>query len=212
MITKEIQSILNYKLWVLLVMVWLFYLLGLFLFSHFVWSADIYNIEYTGNNFEEKLENYRHIDLIRYISSPLYVLFISGIFWLLFKAGLVFLKIQISDNLLFKIILLSLFILFLPIWTKVVWFVLIKGNYTQVDIKKNFPLSIVNFIDTSNISKTELNALGKLNLFNLTFMLFTAFCFKLNTRLTFFKSFIMIILTYGLGLLLFELIKIQLLF
>ena len=212
MIRKEIQSILSAKTWALCIYIWLFYFLGLFLYCHFVWSADVYSLNYSGSDFKGQLAIYRHMDLMRYIGSPLYLLLISGLIWALFKPGLVLLKAEISNKTLINIVLLSQFILFSHLWVKIIWFVLIQGSYTQDEINNFFPFSITYFIGHSEMAAKELKALGKLNLFNILFVFFSAYCISINSKLTYIKSLIMIIFTYGLGLLLIELIKLHVIF
>jgi len=206
---SEIRSILEKPIWQIFIYVWLFYLAGLFLYSHFVWSIDVYSLNYTGDDLKERFERYQQINLVLYILSVFYLLFFSSVLWLLFKGGLLFYKVEIDSKLLFKIAIIAQVILFFPYWVKAVWFILIEGSYTMDEIKTFYPFSIINFFDIDEMPKMVIKALAKIDLFRLFFVLFSAYCIKISSKLSFFKAVIMIVLTYGLATFLLELVKLQ---
>lgn len=207
--SREIKAILEKPIWQIFIYVWLFYLIGLFIYSHFVWSIDVYSLDSVGDDLEERFERYQQINLIYYILSVFYLLFFSGILWLLFKGGLLFYKVEIDSKLLFKIAIVTQVILFLPYWVKVVWFILIKGSYTMEEINTFYPMSITYFFDIEEMPKMIVKALAKIDLFRFFFVLFSAYCIKISSKLSFIKAVIMILLTYGLAFFLFELVKLQ---
>lgn len=115
MLKSEIENILNKSVWILLVVATVFYLLGLFLFSHFVWSTDIYEFNYRAKTgFDNYIDMVRRVDFVRYILSPLYIFLISIVISGIIKIGLTGYNIRIENKLLFKIILIGTFFLSLP--------------------------------------------------------------------------------------------------
>ena len=82
-----ITNLLKKPIWVAFLISWLFYLIGLFLFSQMVWDSNTYQNDYTGNDFETVLSGYRRIDMIRYALSPVWILVLSGAIWILLRLG-----------------------------------------------------------------------------------------------------------------------------
>ena len=205
MLKAEIKDLLEKPAWVLLIAATLFYLTGLFLFSHFVWSSDIYEYNYRAETgFENYIDMVRRVDFVRYILSPLYIFSLSGIAMGLIKIGLTGHNIELENRLLFKIILIATFFLSLPLLVKSVWFVLIQGSYTMNEVKYFYPLSVLYFFDPQELHIKLVKALGRLNLYHLAFMLFIAWCIRIYTKQSFMRLFGIVIYTYGLGLLLLQ--------
>jgi len=205
MLKAEIKDILEKPAWVLLIAATLFYLTGLFLFSHFVWSSDIYEYNYRAETgFENYIDMVRRIDFVRYILSPLYILSLSGVAMGLIKIGLMGHNFELENKLLFKIILIATFFLSLPLLVKSVWFVLIQGSYTMNEVKYFYPLSVLYFFDPPELHEKLVKALGRLNLYHLAFMLFIAWCIRIYTKQSFMRLFGIVIYTYGLALLLLQ--------
>lgn len=209
MLKAEIKDILEKPAWVLLIAATVFYLTGLFLFSHFVWSADIYEYSYKAETgFENFIDMVRRVDFARYMLSPLYVFSISGIAMGLIKIGLMGHNIELINKHLFKIILVATFFLSLPFLVKSVWFVLIKGSYTMDEVNYFYPLSVLYFFDPPELHEKLVKALGRLNLYHLAFMLFIAWCIRIYTNHSLVRLFGIVIYTYGLGFLLLQMIMI----
>jgi len=188
--------------WMLFLITWLFYLIGLFMFSYLVWDLNTYMLSYTGRNFDSWIPGIRRIDMIRYIFSPLWIIGISAVIWLAIKTGLVVLRVKFNNRVLFKIIFLGLLLISLPYWVKTIWFILIEGSYTPEDIKNFFPFSFVSLIDTSGMSRTLVKAIAHFNLFHIGFILFVAWLISINSEMKYFKSIGLVFCTYGLGLIL----------
>jgi len=205
MLKSEIKDLLDKPAWVLFLAVWFFYLAGLALFSHFVWSSELYEIGYRNDTgFENYLGMVRRVDFARYILSPLYIFVLSVIIAALIKIGLTGYTIEVDNKLLFKIIVTGIFFLSLPFWVKAVWFVLIKGSYSSEEIKYFYPLSGLYFFDTADLHMRIVKALGKINLYHLAFMLYVASCLKLYTTAKWWRLFGIVCITYGLGLVLLQ--------
>ena len=207
MIKSEITKIVEKPTWVLILAASAFYFGGLFLFSHFVWSTDVYEINYKSDTgFEEYIGMVRLIDLIRYLLSPLYIFTISFIILGVLKIGLIINNINIEDKILLKAIIIGTFILSLPLWVKAVWFVLVKVNYSMDEVKFFYPLSFFYFFDPTDIHFNIAKALGRINIYHLTFMTFIAGFIKHHSEINWYRSFGMVGYTYGLGLVLLQLI------
>ncbi|MHB9141750.1 MAG: hypothetical protein ACYC25_07755 [Paludibacter sp.] len=185
--------------WFIFLGSWLFYLVGLFMYSQFVWDSATYALGFKGDNFDIYLSNIRRIDYLRYTLSPLWVAGTSAVIWMLLKLGLRIANINIKALLLFKIILVGFVILTLPFWIKSVWLILVQGNYKPDDVKYFFPGSIVPFIDISGMNEVTIDALAHINVYHLGFIFFTAWQIAENAKFRFFRSLVLVLSTYGLG-------------
>lgn len=194
-----IGNLLKKPIWVAFLISWLFYLVGLFLFSQMVWDTNTYMIDFKGDNFDQFISNVRRIDMIRYALSPIWIMGISAVIFILVKTGMVIIRAEFDTALLFKIIFLGFIFLSLPFWIKSVGLILFKSGYTPDDIKVFFPGSIVPFIDSSGMSEVKMKALANINLYHIVFLLFTSWQLTVNSSLSYFKSFLLVLCTYGFG-------------
>ena len=202
-----VTDLLKRPAWMLFLISWLFYLIGLILFSQFVWDANTYMADFKGADFETSLSNWRKMDMLRYALSPVWILAIStGIFFMI-KTGIIIIRAEFDTALLFKIIFLGLVFLSLPFWVKSVGLILFKSGYTPNDVNAFFPGSIVPFIDTSGMREVKIKAFAHINIYHLAFMFFTSWQIAANSKITFIKSLLIVICTYGLGLVLLQYIK-----
>lgn len=207
MIKTEITRIVEKPVWVLILAASAFYFGGLFLFSHFVWSTDVYELNYKSDTgFEDYLGMVRMIDLLRYVLSPLYIFIISFIILSVLKIGLIIYDIKLNEKLLFKGIILGTFILSLPLWVKAVWFVLVREDYSMDEVKFFYPMSLLYFFDPTEIHFNITKALGRINIYHLAFMVFMASFIKQYTDIKWHRSFTIVIYTYGLGLVFLQLL------
>lgn len=190
--------------WMIFLCSWLFYLIGLFLFSQMVWDANTYQYDFKGTDFETFLSNCRKMDMLRYVLSPVWVIGISMVIFTLIKTGMFIIQVEFNTSMLFKIIFLGFIFISLPFWVKSVWLILFKSGYTPQDIKNFFPGSIVQVIDTSGMNDTRIKSLAHINLFHFAFILFTALQVSANSKLNYIKSLLLLLCTFGLGLALFQ--------
>jgi len=195
-----VSDVLKKPTWMLFLCSWLFYLVGLFLFSQMVWDANTYQYDFKGPDFETFISNLRKIDMLRYALSPVWVIGISTVIFTLIKTGMVIIRVEFNTLMLFKIIFLGFIFLSLPFWVKSVWLILFKGTYTPNDVKYFFPGSIVSFIDTTGMQMTTVKVLSRINLFQLSFIGFTAWAISRNSTLVFFRALGLVLFTYGFGL------------
>lgn len=194
-----VSNLLKRPAWMLFLISWLFYLIGLILFSHFVWDTNTYMADFKGADFEESLSNWRRIDLLLYVMSPVWVMGISVVTWIVIKLGLAITQVEFNTSLLFKIIFIGSIFIFLPNWVKSVGLILFKSGYTPDDVTHFFPGSIVPFIETSGMREVKMKALANINIYHLAFMLFTSWQLAVNSSLSYFKSFLLVVCTYGFG-------------
>ncbi|MFA5971280.1 MAG: hypothetical protein WC780_02920 [Lentimicrobiaceae bacterium] len=202
--SKLIKKLLEKPTALLLLATWLFYLSAIFLFNHVVWDENLYHLQWTGmGSFETYLASSRKMDFIFYFLSPLYVLAIIFIVWVALKIGMVFSNEPIADLKLLKISIISSNVLFLSSWSSVIWFLVIKNGYTPDEVKYFNPLSVLVFFNNyTEWPMAEIKAWRFINIFQILFIVFLAYCLKYSTKLRLGKAFLLVLLTYGIGLVL----------
>jgi hypothetical protein len=208
MFETEIKKLIEKPMWVVFMVSWVFYLAGLVMFSHFVWSEDIYSSgqNNAGKDFENYIDFIRRIDNVRYLLSPFFIALYAFCTWLLIQIGIKGANQTIQGRNLFKIVLLGLLILSLPLWIKSVYFVLIVGEYAPDQVKYFYPLSVLYFFNPEEFSMKVVKALGRLNLFQFAYMLFISWCVKFFVSLPIKRIFFIVLLTYGFAFILLQLI------
>ena len=203
-----VSDLLKRPAWLLFIISWMFYLIGLFLYCQMVWDANTYLSDFKGTDFETALSNYRKMDMIRFALSPVWVIGVSTVIFTLIKTGMVIIRVEFNTSMLFKIIFLGFIFISLPFWVKSVWLILFKSGYTPEVVKNFFPGSIIPFIEISGIREAKMKALASINIYHLAFMLFTSWQITVNSSLSYFKSFLLVICTYGLGVALLQYAKV----
>jgi len=209
---KQVEILLQKRIIWLLLFTWLIYLAALFLFNHVVWDENLYHRQWTGmGSFETYLATVRKVDLLFYFLSPLYVLAVVFIVWVAFKIGMVFSNQQIPDSKLFKIAIVSSNMLFLSTWSGVIWFLVIKNGYTPDEVKYFNPISVLTFFANYNeLPIGDIKAWRYINIFQILFIVFSAYCLTCITTLKFAKALFIVLFTYGIGLLLMVAVRLVL--
>ncbi len=208
MLKSYIDELLQKPIWYIFLISWLFYLVGLLLFSQFVWDRPTYLYDYSGDDFEKFIKGVRRIDMVRYALSPVWILLVSAVSWALIKVGSMVTKTRFDNKVLLKIVILGSVLISLLFWVKSIWFILIKGSYTPDEVKSFFPCSLVSLINTEDMSVSVIKVISKFNLFQLAFMCFISWMVTIKFELNYWKASLLIFLTYGLGLSILQMSKI----
>lgn len=97
------------------------------------------------------------------------------------------------------VVLLAQLILLIPNLLELAWFTFIKTNYTMKDVDYFNPLSIVNLINTDDISNFVYKLLSVISFFNLLYWCMLIYLTRKYIRLNFRDSLIVILSFYGSG-------------
>ena len=157
------------------------------------------------DNFSEQLSINQIDGLINNQQRALYVVYPLEIVFLLFKCLLIAMIIQTGlfvQNLkvnflgIFKVAVISEFILLFPLIIKFVWFYFFKQEYTFEEIKLFFPLSILNLLDIENLSLLWFYPLKLMNIFELLYWFALAYGLSKVIQKDFDQSLFIILTTY----------------
>jgi len=138
------------------------------------------------NTFSEQLtydrslklfEDLQKVSWISYAFTPIILLIKSSLISLVLYIGIVFCNIQyrISLGSVFKIVIASEIIFVCASLVKFLWFYLFAGNYDLNDISFFYPLSLINFFKSSEVSSIWIFPLQTVNLFQLFYILLLSY-------------------------------------
>jgi hypothetical protein len=193
----------NYKIFILLI---LSYYLVLILSDTFFNVRDLtynfYSELYTEKKIEELLNFQEKWKSIIYIVIPFIIFFRSVLVAICLSIGLFFYDMENKLKLkqFFKIGLLGEFVLVLVGFAKLLYFLLIKTDYTLQDIQQFYPLSFINFLNIETLEPWLIYPLQTINLFEVGYFFVLVFGLHKLLENKYWKSFEMVALSYGTGL------------
>jgi hypothetical protein len=107
---------------------------------------------------------------------------------------------KVSYRELWKFVLVAELVFIFPELIRLLWF-LIESPQSYLDIKNFYPLSLFSLVDPMNVHPRFHYPLRALNLFELTYWLILAVGIHMLTRSSIEKSMVLVVCSYGLGLL-----------
>jgi len=138
---------------------------------------------------------------IGYSLIPVRYLLIICFVLLCLKIGIFFENIKIDNSLIIRALILSEFVFVVQKVIHVIY--LTKFGVTDIfDVQYFVPFSILIFYKNSLLTYGVKYVLSSLNLFELGFWIILAFFLRKLLNMNFFKSFLFVSKTYGLGILL----------
>lgn len=141
---------------------------------------------------------------IPYVLVPVFYLLKFLLVVICIAAGAFLFNVQVDLKTLFKIALVSEFVLILPVVIKLFWFALIDTGYNLNDLQYFSPLSALNFFDASKLEAWQIYPLNLLNVFEIAYIFTLAYllCGAIDTNFS--KSLRLVFSSYGAGLLIWS--------
>lgn len=175
----------------------------------------VYTSEAYYASFGEQLEYSRIQEMlgIQNKFEPLIFILIPILF--LFKLTMVYFsiytylflnKINISFKTLITSILYGELIFIFLSFFRLIWFVVIKDNYTVLDVTYFSPLSLLSIFKVSENYEWLSYALKTVNIFELIYIIVISYCISVNSEYRFINAFVFVAKSYGFGLLMWVLI------
>jgi hypothetical protein len=151
---------------------------------------------------EQLLESQQEWFWVGYAIIPLLILMRTSLVALCLSIGVFFYdtKKTIKFKQFFKVALLGEFVLVLVGYFKFAYFYFIKIDYTLVDVQQFHPLSYTNFLDVTIIEPWLIYPLQTINLFEFGYFFVLVYGLHKLLKNKFTKSFEMVAISYGTGL------------
>lgn len=178
----------------------------LFASSFILLSDDIYY-----DTFGEQLSFERISEIVNlnnkwswviYIITPFLYLLKFYIVTILLLTGFFLLRLEVSQQSLIKIVLISEFVFLIPSLIKLLWFSLIQTDYTLINLQYFSPISALSLFKPKELEPWLIYPLQLLNVFELLYWCALAYQLKNLLERDFGGSLSFVAGTYGVGLLL----------
>jgi len=198
----------------------LFLLLIIFSFFVSIISVELLNTKEIMYNFyaellaqeqlDKLIENQQKWQWLGYAIIPLIILIRSGLVAISLSVGNFFYTIDNDESeydnqpkfkQFFRIALLGEFVLLFVGVFKLLYFLFIKTDYTLLDLQQYYPLSYINFLDLDNLEPWLIYPLQTINLFEIGYFFVLVYGLHKLLKNKYVKSFEMVAVSYGTGLL-----------
>jgi hypothetical protein len=180
---------LKLSFWVLLLTIAIISISITYIFSHYLFTRDIYY-----NSYQSQLETIRIDELfetqlkyswIAFLFIPLWLLLKNFIVGLCLQVGLLLNNAKLKFSITFKIALTAEFVFLLPQLFKLCWFLIFKTDYTITEVQQFYPLSALNLFKQENLPQLLIYPFQTFNVFEILYWILLAGGIKqdLNTDL-----------------------------
>jgi len=188
------------------ILIVLLFLIQVFLNNTFLNTNDLVINFFSEQVAEEQLKNLiegqTKWSWVGYAITPIIILLRTSLVALCLSIGLFFYDIEkkIKFKQLFRVALIGEFILVLIGLFKFSYFYFIKTEYTLQDIQQFHPFSFTNFLTIENLEPWLLYPLQTINLFEIGYFFVLVYGLNKLLRNKYWKSFEMVAVGYGTGL------------
>ncbi len=158
--------------------------------------------QFTKEQLEKVLDLQARWKWLGYAIVPLLLLIKTHLIATMINIGTYFYNYTISYNKIYNIVLRSEFVFLLAIFAKGAWFYFYQTEFTILDFQNFYPLSLLNLVDYNNLDPWLVYPFQTLNLFEVVYVLLLTFLIKKALDIKIVDSFLLIAITYGVGLML----------
>jgi hypothetical protein len=160
---------------------------------------EFYQDQLSANRIMEILSLRSKYEWVNYLMIPLFY-FLKFFFvavWM--YSGLIIYNFKTSFGSTFKVIIISEFVWIMPMLINIIYFSLIKIDYTLTDIQYFQPLSLLNMFEAKEVEPWMVFPLKSLNLFAFIHLLVMTFIFSSTLDLDFNSSLSYTMVFYVIG-------------
>jgi hypothetical protein len=138
---------------------------------------NTYSEQLTYDRSLRLFENMNQISWISYAFTPIMLLIKFSLVSMVLYIGVVFCNIQdkVSLGSVFKIVIASEVIFICAGFIKFLWFYFFAGNYDLNDLGFFYPLSLINFFKTAEVTRVWIYPLQTINIFHLVYVLLISY-------------------------------------
>jgi len=165
---------------------------------------NFYAEQFAQEQLEQLIENQQNWAWLGYAIIPLLILFRASFVALCLSVGNFFYNMDEEEipkfKHFFRIALLGEFVLILVGFFKFIYFTLIKTDFTLLDLQQYYPLSYINFLNLESLEPWLVYPLQTINLFEITYFFVLVFGMHKLLKNKYLKSFEIVAVSYGTGL------------
>lgn len=194
---------------------WLHYLLlaGVFIFFTYAFSAYLQNDniirdslsgQYSGEIINNYLESRKKWAWLGYTLVPLLILLRTSIIAFLMQMAVFFMDPESEKepkySQYWSITLFAEWAMLLLIVLKFIWFAFIQTDYNLEDLQAFTPLSLSNVLDLSKLDMWLTYPLNLISIWELLYWIFLTVGVRELFKISYWKSFLIVLFSYGIGL------------
>ena len=165
---------------------------------------NFYSEQFAQEQLEQLIAAKEKWAWVGYVIIPLLILIRSSLVALCLSVGLFFYENEEKEptfKQLIRVALLGEFVLVLVGYFKLFYFTFIKTNYTLQDLQQFYPFSYTNFLDIESIQPWLVYPLQTINLFEIGYFFVLVYGLHKLLQNKYAKSFEIVAVSYGTGLL-----------
>jgi len=134
---------------------------------------NAYSEQITYDRSLKLFEDMKRFSWISYALTPIILLIKFSLISFVIYIGIVFYNVQnkISLRSIFKIVIASEIVFVSAGFIKFIWFYLLAGNYDLNDLGFFYPISLINFFKTGEVSRLWIYPLQTVNIFHLLYII-----------------------------------------
>src|SRR5690554_2590321 len=133
---------------------------------------------------------------------PLIYLIKTNLVAMIISLGCFLYNYEIEYKKVLNIVLKSEFVFLLAIFAKGAWFYFFQTDFTLEDFQNFYPLSLITIVDYHQLDPWLFYLFQTVNLFELSYILLLTYFLKKALNIKFSDSFLLIAISYGVGLML----------
>jgi hypothetical protein len=161
-----------------------------------------YSSQLSYERIKEILELNEKYKYISFLLIPLIYIVKFSVITIILAIGFFFLKDKLELEKIFKVVIVCELIFLTPIVIKIIWFLLIDTNYTLSDLKAFSPISLINFFDINKLEKWMRYPISLINIFELIYCFTLTLNLKNTLNISMKNASLVVLFSYGTGLLL----------
>lgn len=158
--------------------------------------------QFTKEQLEKALDLQTRWKWISYGIIPLIYLIKTNLIATVISLGCFLYNYEIEYKKVLNIVLKSEFVFLLAIFAKGAWFYFFQTDFSLEDFQNFYPLSLITLVDYHQLDPWLFYPFQTVNLFELSYILLLTYFLKKALNIKFSDSFLLIAISYGVGLML----------
>jgi hypothetical protein len=183
-----------------------FSILLLRIINHYIITDDIYqktvSEQLSVKRVDEALANRFKYEWLNLVVTPVFKLLSFLIITLIIATGAYLRSYKISFVKIFTAVVYASFVFLLPEIIKIFYFMNIDNDFTMEQFRNFYPYSLLYYVNKESIDVWFYYPIYLINIIELFYCLVLAVCIRFVSKLSFLKSFFLIIQTYVVALIL----------
>jgi len=161
--------------------------------------VDYYYTQYSYERIKELLEFRSNWYWVSIVVTSIFILVKVHLISVWILTGTVFFGLKVRFKQIFKAVIIAEYVWLVPVIIKIIWFGLIRSDYSLSDIFDLKPISLMIFLNEENVNQWLLFPIRAMNILQLTYIAVLSFVMAKVIDTTVTDSFQFTVPVYGMG-------------